>query len=58
MNTTCEATSFSIQLGEGRAEMLGEGIFGIIQENPRLRGKPEQVVILTREDLEAMLARA
>lgn len=58
MNTICETSALTIQLKDGRAEMLGDGIFGIIQDNPSKRGKPEQVVILTREDLEAMLARA
>lgn len=58
MANISDASQFTIQLEDGRAEMLGDGIFGVIQDNLSKRGKPEQVVILTREDLEAMLARA
>ena len=51
--TTANQRPMTLELAEGRAEIMGEGVFVVLQQSEGV----EQSVCLTRQDLEAMLAR-
>jgi hypothetical protein len=52
-----DTTEFTVQLEDGYAEVVGDGLWCIVQADRAQQGHPRQVVTLTREDLLAMLRR-
>ena len=48
----------TIELEDGKAEYMGDGVFTVLQRDATTRDGKMQSAVLTRQDLEAMLARA
>ena len=48
----------TIELEDGKAEYMGDGVFTVLQRDATTRDGKMQSVVLTRQDLEAMLATA
>ncbi|WP_242153284.1 hypothetical protein [Sphingomonas sp. BAUL-RG-20F-R05-02] len=56
MITSESAAVLTIELEEGTAEPLGDGLFVVLQRDETISGKPMQNVVLTLEDLETLRA--
>ncbi|TCU61278.1 hypothetical protein EDF58_101592 [Novosphingobium sp. PhB57] len=52
-----DTNEFTVQLEDGCAEKIGDGLWCIVQADKAQMGHPRQVVTLTREDLLALLGR-
>ncbi len=52
------ALPITIELEDGTAERMGDGIFVVLQRDATAKRAKMQNVVLTRADLEALLAAA
>jgi len=43
-----------IELEDGRAKYMGDGLFVVVQHDPSAERRPRQNVVLSREDLRAL----